>query len=174
MNLERNYDDIAIASFVITKERQKNFFMAKYHSEQMVMLFNKKFNDFKNLDDFQKKTEKKDISSIYGVFNKDFIEWSKKNFENLKITYFFNEILTIYAMNKDFVSGVIMTKSEANSLKESNPNIYDFFELPNLKFDFGILIQKNNKKLYAKIVNAIQELENSKEMIELKEKYNIL
>jgi ABC-type amino acid transport substrate-binding protein len=172
LNLERQYADIAISTFVITKERQKNFLMLPYHKEKIVFLFNRLLNDFKNSDDF-KKSRKNEIASIYGVFNKDFLEWFKRNFKQKKITYFFNEILTIYALNNNLISGVLMTKSEAESLKKSKQKEYDYFEFGNLEFDFGILIQKNNKKLYSKISKAIDELKASGEFDELKKKYLI-
>lgn len=172
-NLERDYADMAIGSFVITKERQKNFFMAGYHSEKVSLLINKFWTKYENLSDF-KRLNKKDISSIYGMFNKDFLEWFKENFDNgIKITYFFNEILTIYALNNNLVSGVIMSQSEAEFLKSSDPSRYDYFVFEDLIFNFGILIQKNNKKLYSKILEAIEDLRKSGELEEIREKYGV-
>lgn len=170
-HLERGYGDIAISNFVITKERQKSFLMAKYHSERMAILFNKKNNKFNDLNDILNSNS--EISSLYGMFNKEFLEWSKKNFHSLKIIYFFNEVLTIYAMNNNIVSSVIMTESEAEFLKNSNKDLYDYFIFKDLKFDFGILINKNNKVLFNKINDAISEIKKTGEINDLLAKYKI-
>jgi ABC-type amino acid transport substrate-binding protein len=172
-NLERGYADIAVGSFVMSKERQRNFFMTQYHTENASILINNSLKKYNSLREF-KNMNKGEISSIYGMFSKDFIEWFKENFPNdVKITYFFNEILTIYALNNGIVSGVIMSESEANFLKSSDSSRYDYFKLDDLVFNFGILIQKNNKKLYLKIMNAINDLEKSGEIEQIRKKYEI-
>jgi ABC-type amino acid transport substrate-binding protein len=171
-NLEQGYADIAISNFVITKERQKNFYMVPYHKEEIVFLYNKNFHNFTSIKDIN--LAKLNISSLYGMFNKEFIEWTKKNFENNKIVYFFNEILTIYALNQNIICGVLMTKNEAENLKKINNAKYEYIKMDDLIFNFGIIIKKDNKKLYSKISYAVQELYQTQEIERLKKIYNIL